>query len=81
MAGAKLQAVKETTKFLVQQLSVQDKLSVVSFENDVSEAAPARPAVAALDCNETTPGLHYTSLCLCRSSLLCRLTSTLVCAK
>ena len=39
MAGAKLQAVKDTTKFLVQQLSSQDKLSVVSFENDVSDSS------------------------------------------
>lgn len=36
MAGAKLQSVKETAKFLVQQLSPQDKLSVVTFETDVS---------------------------------------------
>ena len=46
MAGAKLQAVKETTKFLVQQLSAQDKLSVVSFESDVSEAVTARLALS-----------------------------------
>lgn len=36
MAGAKLQSVKDTTKFLVQQLSSQDRLSVVTFQSDVS---------------------------------------------
>ena len=36
MAGAKLQSVKNTAKFLVEQLSPQDRLSIVTFETDVS---------------------------------------------
>ena len=35
MYGAKLTSVKETTNFLVQQMSAQDRLGVVSFSHEV----------------------------------------------
>lgn len=35
MAGGKLKAVKETMKFLVQQMSAEDRLSIVTFSDDV----------------------------------------------
>ena len=35
MAGGKLKAVKETMKFLVQQMSAEDRLSVITFASDV----------------------------------------------
>ena len=39
MGVAKLQAVKDTTAFLVQQMSSQDRLGVVSFDDQVSCSA------------------------------------------
>ena len=39
MGVAKLQAVKDTTTFLVQQMSSQDRLGVVSFDDQVSCSA------------------------------------------
>ena len=35
MAGGKLKAVKKTMKFLVQQMSAEDRLSIVTFSDDV----------------------------------------------
>lgn len=35
MAGGKLNAVKKTMNFLVQQMSAVDRLSIVTFSNDV----------------------------------------------
>ena len=35
MAGGKLEAVKETMNFLVQQMSAKDRLSIVTFSSDV----------------------------------------------
>ena len=36
MAGGKLKAVRKTMKFLVQQLSTEDRLSIITFSDDVS---------------------------------------------
>ena len=36
MRGTRLQSVKETTHFLVQQMSAQDRLSIVTFASEVS---------------------------------------------
>ena len=36
MAGAKMEAVKETAIFLVQQMSAEDRLSIITFSNSVS---------------------------------------------
>ncbi|DBA99975.1 TPA: hypothetical protein ACH3X1_013847 [Trebouxia sp. C0004] len=35
MSGAKLTSVKDTTNFLVQQMSAEDRLSIVTFESEV----------------------------------------------
>jgi len=35
MSGAKLTSVKDTTSFLVQQMSAEDRLSIVTFESTV----------------------------------------------
>lgn len=43
MGVAKLQAVKDTTTFLVQQMSSQDRLGVVSFDDQVIVNFPLRP--------------------------------------
>ncbi len=36
MSGAKLTSVKDTTSFLVQQMSAEDRLSIVTFESKVT---------------------------------------------
>jgi hypothetical protein len=38
MSGAKLTSVKDTTSFLVQQMSAKDRLSIVTFETGVRTA-------------------------------------------
>ena len=35
MRGAKLTSVKDTSDFLVQQMSAEDRLSIVTFESKV----------------------------------------------
>lgn len=35
MAGGKLKAVRKTMNFLVQQMSAEDKLSIITFSNEV----------------------------------------------
>ncbi|KAL3138377.1 hypothetical protein ABBQ32_006179 [Trebouxia sp. C0010 RCD-2024] len=42
MAGGKLNAVKKTMNFLVQQMSAVDRLSIVTFSNDVLTDLPLR---------------------------------------
>ena len=38
MSGAKLTSVKDTTSFLVQQMSAEDRLSIVTFHSKVDTA-------------------------------------------